>query len=218
MKWLIYLLILVNIGFALWHIRSQEIPSAKPVQGEDQALKLILLKEYVEPAAAPVSTVASVNDAKQCYTLGPFKTAQIAATVRQKLSKNGINAQNRVSKTKTRPGFWVYLPATASRAEAQANIALLKSKQIKEYFMIVNGEYTNAISLGVFSQPDLAQRRHDDIAAIGFTVKMQKVDLLQREYWLDWPIATALSPAILDDIRRENSGIGQTERTCSPTK
>lgn len=218
MKWLIYTLVLLNIGFALWHLRSQEIPSAQPAQGEDQALKLILLKEYVEPAATPAPAAATAAVAKQCYTLGPFKTAQAAATIRQKLSKNGIDAQNRVSKTKTRAGFWVYLPATISRADAQANIAKLKAQQIKEYFMIVNGEYTNAISLGVFAQPELAQRRHDDIAALGFTVKLQKVDLLQREYWLDWPLANALAPALLDEIRRENSGIGQTERTCSPAK
>lgn len=214
MKWVIYLLLLANIGFALWHFRSQDILPNQKKTSDDQALRLILLKEYTA-ATAPAATNTPAQIQQRCFTLGPFKTTQAAATVRTQLAKAGIEAQNRVSKENTRPGFWVYLPPTATRKAAQDHVAELKARNLKDYFLVATGEYTNAISLGVFSQPDLAQRRSEEITALGFEVKLQKVDLPLREYWLDWPISRVVAPATMESIRAENNGVGQAERACS---
>lgn len=215
MKWLIYLLVLLNIGFGLWHIRSQDMKAAQVKQADDQALNLILLKEYTEPVTA-TATQGPVSAAARCYTLGPFKSSQDAAQARTQLGKAGIEALHRVSKANTRTGYWVYIPSEQTRKAAQEHVAKLKANNVKDYFLVVTGEYANAVSLGVFSQPELAQRRTEELTSLGFNVKLQKVDLPVREYWLDWPISRALDAAILDAIRKQNSGVGQTERNCQP--
>lgn len=218
MKWTIYLLLLANIGFALWHVRSQDMQTEQFKQADDQALKLILLKEYA--ATTTTKSVDRTEEQKQarCYTLGPFKTAQVAASVRERMLKVGIDAQHRVNKDTTRPGFWVFLPPEQTRKAAQEQVDELKLKNVKDYFLVVTGEYSNAISLGVFSQPELAQRRSDELKALGFAVKLQKLDLPLREYWLDWPKATVLNASILETIRSEYNGVGQLERACSTSK
>lgn len=215
MKWTIYLFLLVNIGFALWHIRSQGMQVQQIGQTDDQALKLILLKEYNEANTTKPVSASTAQQQLRCYTLGPFKTAQVASAIREKLLKSGVDPQHRVNKDNTRPGFWVFLPAESTRKAAQQHVADLKAKNVKDYFLVATGEYSNAVSLGVFSQPELAQRRNDELKALGFAVKLQKLDLPLREYWLDWPKDKALDSKLLETIRSEYSGVGQMERPCS---
>ena len=109
------------------------------------------------------------------------------------------------------------LPPAQSRQVARDSISQLKANGIKDYFLVVTGEQTNAVSLGVFSQPELAQRRLDAIAKLGFSPSIQTVDLPLREYWLDWPVDFPLSPDLLGDLRQRHSGIGQAERSCPPS-
>ena len=79
---------------------------------------------------------------------------------------------------------------------------------------MVTGEQVNAVSLGVFSRSELAQRRYEEIKDLGFKVKIQQVDLPLREYWLDWPKDQQLLPEVLDTFRERFPNIGQTDRGC----
>lgn len=216
MKWMIYLLILGNVVVALWFYRSQESPAKELASNTDeQALQLILLKEYTDRQTQQAEVSSNVTSVQsRCYTLGPFKTAKIASDVRTQIASDGIEAQHRVNKDNTRPGFWVFIPPTETRKSAQEQVGRLKAQNIKDYFIVVTGEQTNAVSLGVFSQADLAQRRFNDLVGLGFNVKLQKVDLPLREYWLDWPKANVLNAKKLEAIRVQYNGAGQAERNC----
>lgn len=215
MKWIIYALLLVNLAFGLWHLRSQGPTSVSQEKTDDDNLRLVLLKEYLAQQAtqAPAEPTEKELTAR-CYTLGPFKTKEDANAVREQLTTVGLPAKRRLSKDNSRKGFWVLLPPEASRQQARQNIEQLKEKGIKDYFLVVTGEQTNAVSLGVFSQTDTAQRRMDEIKALGFSPKLQSVDLPLREYWLDWPVDQVLLPDVLEKIRKQYNGVGQTERAC----
>lgn len=217
MKWVIYLLLLVNLAFGLWHFRSQDTAEVSRTETDD-TLNLVLLKEYLakqdtsqEPAAEPDKQ----SEVDRCFTLGPFKTKKAASVVRDQMVAVGIQASRRLDKNNTRQGFWVLLPPEASRVLAKKHIKELKKKGIKDYFLVVTGEQTNAVSLGVFSMSESAQRRYKQMKKLGFDAKMQQVDLPLREYWLDWPQDQKLLPEVLEKFRKGHSGIGQTERNCS---
>ncbi len=214
MKWLVYTLLLLNLAFGLWHLRSQQVTFVED-KNEDESLRLVLLSEYnrQNTVVATEAETTEQNDAR-CYTLGPFKSKTQAADLRKDLEALGIKAQRRMSKDNTRKGFWVILPPEATRRAAEANVKLLKDKGVKDYFLVVTGEQINAVSLGVFSKSELAQRRFEEIKEMGFVVKIENVDLPLREYWLDWPIEQNLLPEELEKFRKTYSGIGQTERVC----
>lgn len=214
MKWLIYILLLVNLAFALWHLRSQHVTFVED-KNEDENLRLVLLSEYNQQNTTTTAEIeiADQNTAR-CYTLGPFKSKSQAADLRKELESIGIQAQRRMSKDNSRKGYWVMIPPQDTRRAAEANIKLLKEKEIKDYFLVVTGENINAVSLGVFSKSELAQRRYEEIRALGFDVKIENVDLPLREYWLDWPIEQNLLPEVLEKYRERYAGIGQTERVC----
>jgi hypothetical protein len=221
MKWMIYLLLLMNLGFGLWHYRSQALNESQVQnKSDDDNLRLVLLQEYLAQQDKPptVETEAEIlsGAGKSCYTLGPFKAVNDANSVRNMLKKAKISAKRRVKKDKTRKGFWVLLPPAASHAQARENVEKLKAQGIKDYFLVANGDQTNAVSLGVFAQSDTAQSRYQEIKGMGFNPKIQNVDLPMREYWLDWPVEQVLSTKLLAQIRKQYNGVGQTERSCSP--
>jgi hypothetical protein len=119
-----------------------------------------------------------------------------------------------MSKDNTRKGFWVLIPPEASRQQAKAHISELKKQNVKDYFLVVTGEQNNAVSLGVFSRSELAQRRYEQIKKLGFKVRIRQIDLPLREYWLDWSKEQQLLPEVLDSFRERYPNIGQTDRGC----
>lgn len=219
MKWIIYALLLANLAFGLWHYRSQELTSVKLVAStDDDTLRLVLVKEFLNQQQANPVSVTKVGEAEttpSCYTLGPFKNADDANAVRDLLKPSGIAAKRHVSKDSSRKGFWVLLPPESTRSQASQHIEALKKHGIKDYFLVVTGEQTNAVSLGVFAQTNTAQSRYEEIKALGFKPKILNVDLPQREYWLDWPLEQSVSPDVLEKIRKKYNGVGQTQRSCA---
>lgn len=216
MKWLIYILLLLNLGFGLWHYRSHQVTFVED-RNEDENLRLVLLSEYLnQQSQATTTSDPEFTDTStaRCYTLGPFKSTSSAASLRKELEAIGITAVRRMSKDNTRQGYWVIIPPEQDRNTAKAHVKVLKEKDVKDYFLVVSGEQTNAVSLGVFSRSELAQRRYAEIKQLGFKVRIEKVDLPLREYWLDWPIEQTLSPDVLDKFRQAHPDIGQTERAC----
>lgn len=215
MKWLIYILLLLNLAFGLWHYRSQHVTFVED-RNEDDNLRLVLLSEYLSQQVAPTKPDPEYIEEKQarCYTLGPFKSTADATSLRKELDAVGIAAVRRMSKDNTRQGYWVIIPPEQTRNAAKAHVKLLKEKDVKDYFLVVTGEQTNAVSLGVFSRSELAQRRYQEIQELGFDVRIEQVDLPLREYWLDWPIEQTLMPEVLDKFRQAYPDIGQTERVC----
>jgi hypothetical protein len=215
MKWIIYALLLANLGFGLWHYyRSEDLTSLTPSSNDDDNLRLVLVKEYLAQQHKPPA-VQTAEASASCYTLGPFKAVDDANNVRDMLKTAGVIAKRRMSKDTSRKGFWVLLPPEASRTLARENINKLKEKGIKDYFLVATGDQTNAVSLGVFAQSDTAKRRIEEIQALGFKPTIQNVDLPRREYWLDWPVEQSVPPDLLGKINKQYDGIGQTTRTCS---
>ena len=217
MKWIIYALLLVNLAFGLWHYyRSEDLASTTPAGSDDDNLRLVLVKEFLAQQNKPPTVQTSETEtAASCYTLGPFRAVNDANAVRSQLKAAGLSAKRRMSKDTSRKGFWVLLPPAASRAEARKDINVLKEKGIKDYFLVVTGDQTNAVSLGVFAQSDTAKRRYDEIKAMGFEPKIQNVDLPLREYWLDWPVEQSIPADLLGKINKQYNGIGQATRTCN---
>ena len=214
MKWVIYIMVLANLGFGLLHYRSVVLTSAQ-APTEDDTLRLVLLKEYLAEQESSGQTTETTETAEaRCNTLGPFKKKKSANAIRKKLDELGITAVRRVNKDKKRKGFWVMIPPAQKRADARQSIKELKAKGVNDYFLVVTGEQTNAVSLGVFSRSELAQRRYDEIKKQGFKVRIRPVDLPVREYWLDWSLDQQLLPEVLEAFREKHSGIGQTERRC----
>jgi hypothetical protein len=211
MKWIIYLLLLLNIAMFAWHFQSGEVADiSSPVASrQDEAtLSLVLLKEQ------RLQKVQEIT--RWCYSLGPFEDKQQASLASGILKTAGIDAKRRLSKDARRKAYWVLLPPAESREVARKNVARLKELKVTDYFLVVTGEKTNAVSLGVYSQFESAHRRIKEIQDLGFKPDFEKVELPKREYWLDWPRdgGKALSEADMKKVQKISSEARQIERGC----
>ena len=218
MKWLLYIFLLANLVTFFWHyqpglFRTEAIKQARETGDAESVPQLVLLREYTSKQQGAQTVVASEQS---CFNLGPFALRKGALHIHKKLKALGVMASLRVSRNKTRPGFWVLLPPEKDRATARKMIARLKEKNIKDYFLVATGSQKNAISLGVFSRPKLAQKRLQMIKKLGFSVSVDKVDLPRHEYWLEWPTATTatVSSEVLGRWRKTYPAIGSTKNVC----
>ena len=210
MKWTLFTLILINLGLFVWHFQPNA--TARRSQLNDQLTQLVLVKEYEQQLQSAMDD----QGVPRCYSLGPFSRKQPFIEVRDQLKKQGIDVFSRVSSEKVRKGYWVMLPAGETSNQAKVKLQQLKEQGIKEYFLVATGEMKNAISLGVFSKPNLAKRRSDEVEKLGFKVTIRPITLPNRVYWLEWPRHAPKQPdrAILDSLMQKYEGLGQTERRC----
>ena len=214
MKWIIYFLLICNIGFAAWHFRGLDMreDGTTDVLDINNESQLILLSEFKQQKKKQQPS----SEGKLCYSLGPFTQKPLADEAKSLLKEKNIEAKRIRLRDTSRSGFWVILPATESRKEAIKHVLRLKKLKIKDYFLVATGPNENAVSLGVFSQKKLARRRVDEIIRLGFVPRMESVALPRKVYWLNWYKNSKIQPDELtvSNIKKQYPQISKIERSC----
>lgn len=211
LKWLIYILLLLNIGFITWHYPGLEaLLASDKVENEQDDLRLVLLREK----GANSKTTVSKNIL--CDSIGPFNEKDQAMKALLELKNAGITSSLRLDRDLSRDGYWVLLPAAENRVAALATIARLKELKITDYFLVARREYENAISLGVFSLKESADRRMAQIQEMGFKPVMENVKLPKQIYWLEWQKSktSRLEEKFRDNLFSKYNGLQEAERSC----
>ena len=212
MKWFIYFLLIFNIGFAAWHFRVIESPanSAENVIDVNNESQLILLSELKQ------QSLKNSAGGMLCYSLGPFTNKVEAENAQELLKEEKVETKNIRLRDTSRSGFWVILPATETRKDANQHIKKLKKLKVKDYFLVVTGPYKNAVSLGVYSQKNLARRRVDDMIRHGFIPRMESVALPRKVYWVNWYKDSGVQPkeSTISDFKKHYTQLSKVERSC----
>jgi hypothetical protein len=212
----------LNIAVGAWLFLGQ--PYARGGMPSDPGVaELRLLSEVPEPAAtapahahvavsAPVAGVAPASSSYACLALGPFATEQDLHSARQSLAAQVTRMRSRQEQTSQASGWWVYLPAAATHAQAQEQARQLGTHNITDYFVVSAGEQPNTVSLGLFKDPANARKRRDEVAAAGFPARMSERSESVPEYWLDLVVA----PGTPFDWRSRvhSAGVGSHSAGC----
>lgn len=130
-----------------------------------------------EPSPAP-GTVAAVETPPEpvvargapsgvCVHIGPFAVADEYAPLVKWLTPRSTTVNVETVTTNKRQLFWVYLEQK-SADEAQARLAELKRKGVRDTLLVNRDGFRNAISLGVFSSQDAVNRRLAEIERKGY--------------------------------------------------
>jgi cell division septation protein DedD len=138
------------------------------------------------PAAGePESASAATAGASSCTSVGPFRELSQAATAAGALREAGYQPLQRVAEGDIWIGYWVYIEAIASEADANAILEKVRAEGIADSYVIPNSDSGNLVSLGVFSEISGVSRRRDQVRALGY--EPQVVDRTRRAtvYWID---------------------------------
>jgi hypothetical protein len=168
-------------------------------------------------AAVTPDAPAAVSETMRCVSIGPFRdlseTTQASATLREA----NYEPRTRVAEGDVWAGLWVYLDDLPSRDEAQRAMTLLKRRGISDAYIMPSADQTNDISLGVFSEPARAQRRAEEIKALGFTPTIADRTRRGQVYWIDIDLKSTdgfINPA---DLQSESGRIVRLEVVACPS-
>ncbi|TAM62883.1 MAG: SPOR domain-containing protein [Rhodanobacter sp.] len=195
LRLLFVLLIALNIVVGAWLLLGQ--PYARGGNASDPGVpELRLLSELPESAIATASSATAsasvpltaatprvVSDS--CLALGPFASPQDLHHARQVMTRVASHMRSRQEQASQTSGWWVYLPAAGSRAQALKQARQLGLHHIDDYFVVGSGGQSNTISLGLFKDPANARKRRDEVIAAGFPARMIERSESVPEYWLD---------------------------------
>ncbi|MFC5526895.1 SPOR domain-containing protein [Rhodanobacter ginsengisoli] len=220
LRLLFVLLSALNIAVGAWLLLGQ--PYAHGGSPSDPGVaELRLLSELPESSSVAAASSVPASPAKDgsqpgvsysCLTLGPFATPQDLRNARQALTAQVARMRSRQEQASQTSGWWVYLPAAGSRAQALEQARQLDERHIDDYFVVSSGDQSNTISLGLFKDPANARKRRDEVVAAGFPARMIERSESVPEYWLDLVVADS---ARFDWRSLVNaSGVGSHSASC----
>ena len=163
------------------------------------------------PAAASPPRDAAA--AARCTSVGPFRDLAQAATAAATLRTTGYQPTQRVADGDIWIGYWIYIDAIPTEAEANAILAKVRGQGITESYVIPNSDSGNLVSLGVFGEIGNVTRRREQVRALGYDPKV--VDRTRRGtvYWVDVAL-TADQTLDLDKLQTPGRIQRLEQRAC----
>ncbi|TWI03047.1 sporulation related protein [Luteimonas cucumeris] len=217
---LIVLLVAINLGVALWWmLRPEPSPPSvvEPLPGVPRLQLLSEAKPLATPAATIAPAAASASSipppvkavAAQCFSLGPFATAEALREARARLQSQVRSLRVRDDSTAKPRGYTVLLPPFASRELAQAAADKIRAAGFSDLLLINTGDDANGIALGRYGSLESAQRRQASLQAAGFDAQLRPIGVPALPAWLDIEASAGV------DIARLRTETGATQ---SPTR
>jgi hypothetical protein len=186
---LVVMLVCLNLGVAAWWLQRQEPVVVSAPAVESGVGTLVLLGEseplpssdQAELGAVPVPMPL----APACLSIGPFATPAELRAAMAALTPHVARIQFReVAATQLR-GYRVYLPASGSREAALGTARELAARGMRDYYVVTAGAQENTVSLGMFRDLANAEKRRDEIAALGFQAVLEPRTEDAAQWWID---------------------------------
>jgi hypothetical protein len=212
MRTLCLLLVLANVLYLTWSqmigvsVPSLERKGAKPAE---PPARIVLAREMIEanpeersvgpirdvlpPAVEPLGaqsapvpeTQTAQLDTVSCTSVGPFADLPQASQAQASLRAAGFEPRQRMEQGEIWAGYWVSVQSLATREAADAALRTLGASGIADVYVMPGSDPPNVLSLGVFSDYQRAQRRVDEVRAIGLTPRIDDRKRAGSVYWID---------------------------------
>jgi hypothetical protein len=137
----------------------------------------------VQPAAAPAVAASEVKSG--CTSVGPFADLGQASQAQATLRSLGFEPRQRVEQGELWTGYWVSVRDFATREAAEVALRTLNQNGVTDVYLMPGGEPENVLSLGVFSDYQRAQRRAEQVRALGLTPEISDRKRSGSVFWLD---------------------------------
>ena len=210
MRTLCLLLILANALYFTWahmidvQVSGLERRGEKPVE---PPMRIVLAREMLEanprepsveqirdvqpPAVEPLgqepapSGAVAQDEALSCMSIGPFADLPQASQAQAALRAAGFQPRQHAEQGELWAGYWVSVQGLATREAAESALRMLMGSGISDVYLMPGSDPPNVLSLGVFSDYQRAQRRVDEVHALGLTARIDDRKRAGSVYWID---------------------------------
>lgn len=181
MRWLLMLLVILNLLFYLLHLNQ-----TRPVASGAAQLGVPSREADIKLLSETGSLLRrrSTHDAGSvCLLLGGFNEESLAQAVEQRLLSLDIDSQVKAVDEAAGVDYWVYLPPLVSRQASLRQLRELQSRNIDSYIITV-GDLSNGISLGIFSRKGSAESVVNRMQRVDYTALIRELPRSHRRYWV----------------------------------
>ena len=219
MRWIVYSLIVINLGIAGYFIvRPAEDSIARPQDGNHGEGKTLVLLSEKQSGNLPVSQQPVRPDPgkKLCYALGPYLddlSARVAQARSLELGLTGLISQHKVPNLKDAE-FWVHVRPLPSRGEAMTLLRKLQARSVDSY-IITQGDLADGISLGLFRQKSSADALQKKVTGMGFEdVAIREVGSTTTEFWVEIREISKLDETMRRRVKAEDQDVQWQMVSC----
>jgi hypothetical protein len=218
MRWLFFLLVLLNIFFWVQHLYQSpvRIKEVAPLDGYSRPQSNItLLSESPRAQRMPETTRAESIDNKGCLFLGGFDDELSAQSLEQRLLSLDIESEIQQLDVATGVDYWVYLPPLASRQASLRQLRELQSRNVDSYIITV-GDLANGISLGIFSRKDSAEGVVARLREVDYSALVRELPRMHSKYWVRVAAASRaqLGDSILGALKKDMPTLQHRQMPC----
>lgn len=207
MRWIFIGVVVLNLGYLIWHFQSQtgaaETPRLGSLEGAAEfPQKLRLVGEPGAAGGEPMVAEPGAPVITGCPAIGPLNESD-ASSVASRLADRGFPAAVRQVDVPASSVFWVYLPPAETREAALRKLRELHARSI-DSFVVSDGEFARAISLGSFQSRASAVGVQTRFNAAGYQAEIREQIKDVRQAWvvLSEPAAQGFLEPIPADIAR----------------
>ena len=169
-------------------------PAQQPAPEEDEDEQVADVRDVIPPQVEPLESSGTVQprspptaraDALSCTSVGPFADLGQASQAQATLRTMGFQPRQRVEQGELWTGYWVSVRDFASRDAAEIALKTLNDNGISDVYLMPGADPGNVLSLGVFSDYQRAQRRAEEVRAIGLTPQISDRKRAGSVFWID---------------------------------
>ena len=224
MRWIVFFLLIMNALMYAWFSfeRQSEVAEAKSSAEAFDFSKTTSLTLTSEMPAAELKArdtrkvvVETPKSEPMCVVIGSFPEMVSAKQVAGRLVGHGINATVVLMEHEFPPVHWVYIEPAENREE---NVAILKKLQAKrvDSFLVNDGEYAGAISLGYFTKIESARSVMEPQIKAGYKARAMLKARTENAYFLALNVVDSVkfSTDLLENIQLENKAAKKQEKEC----
>lgn len=139
----------------------------------------------VVPAVATLGSGGAPAAAQRCLSLGPFRELDVAAAATQMLKTDGYQPRQRPANGQVPDDYLVVVGNLRNEADQQRVVRRLNRGGLDDAFPLPKLDDGWAVSVGVFSQPQRAERRRLAVGRMGLEAKVLERTRPGTVYWLD---------------------------------
>ena len=183
-------LVVANVFLWGWAVLQPEPAQAPKAPEVNQPRALPDVPEIALASEREGLPSGGVQDSRQCFTLGPLGSRSVTLSIQESLSSSVVQINLHESTAVVEQGFWVYLEPFGSYAQASEAVSQLVANGVRDYFIMPEGPYANAVSVGLYEQRSQAETRMRDIEALelGWPLRMEMQRQDEARYWLDFEL------------------------------
>lgn len=218
MRWICYVLIIVNLLFFGWHNfigrDVDPLPSSEVMVVDGNVARIRLLTEVGEGGDTELE---KRQKSKKCDVYGPFFSAPDSAAFLAVVKKAGLIGWKEKDEVRLKPYYWAYVPPQSSSRKAYALVNRLRGDQLNAEY-IDEGRLRKGISLGNFESMESIESLQGRLAKIEVIVKFERKSRDYKQFWvlLNPGSEAEMSVELRDDLIAHFPNVFHQEKVCKP--